>query len=233
MHGAGRVRAEDEYFTFYIRQNTALREAENSRCPSQWKSDKNRGGQLRTDQAQFPMRKRSRVGGAFRGDGKTAAGDLPYLQYGQHYDALAVETRLWRRQAVEGKKKLVMIRDRYYYREVNKMPYGFGRGGGYGRGFGGGMGFGFRGSSPPWPYVGRGRGGLPRCGYFTGAAGAPAPLSYNPPFYQGMPAAGAYPPYATPVTKEQELNYLKDDAEAIKSQLEEIESRMHDLEEDK
>ena len=42
------------------------------------------------------------------------------------------------------------------------MPYG-----GY---FGGGMGFGFRGSSPPWRYVGRGRGGLPRCGYFFGQA---------------------------------------------------------------
>ena len=55
------------------------------------------------------------------------------------------------------------------------MAFGFGRGGGYGRGGGrgsgggGGMGFGFRGSSPPWPYVGRGRGGLPRCGYFVDA----------------------------------------------------------------
>ena len=46
---------------------------------------------------------------------------------------------------------------------------------GYGRGFRRrGWGFGFRGSSPPRPYVGLGRGGLPRCGYFlSGAAGMP------------------------------------------------------------
>ena len=53
---------------------------------------------------------------------------------------------------------------------------------GYGRGFGGrGWGFGFRGSSPPWPYVGLGRGGLPRCGYFfsSGTAGMPAQSDYR------------------------------------------------------
>jgi hypothetical protein len=120
--------------------------------------------------------------------------------------------------------------NRYHPKEVNEMTYGFGRGGGYGRGGGGGMGFGFRGSSPPWPYVGRGRGGLPRCGYYTGA---PAPWSYNPPLYRGMPAAGTYPPYAPPMSREEELNYLKDEAEAIKSQLKEVESRMRDLEQEK
>jgi hypothetical protein len=109
------------------------------------------------------------------------------------------------------------------------MPNGFGRGVGSGRGFGGGMGFGFRGSSPPWPYVGRGRGGLPRCGYFIAGAGAPAEWSYRPSFYAGMPAAGVYPPYAPAVTKEEELNYLKDQAEAIKGQLEAIESRIEQL----
>ena len=35
------------------------------------------------------------------------------------------------------------------------------------------------------------------------------------------------------MSKDEELNYLSDQAEAIKSQLEEIESRMHDLETDK
>ena len=111
------------------------------------------------------------------------------------------------------------------------MPNGFGRGGGYGRGFGGGMGFGFRGSSPPWPYVGLGRGGLPRCGYFFSGAGAPASWPYKPsPFYSGMPATTGYAPYSPQMTKEEELNYLKDQAEAIKEQLEEIESRMRDLE---
>ena len=93
------------------------------------------------------------------------------------------------------------------------MPNGFGRGRGFGRGFGGGMGFGFRGASPPWPYVGIGRGGLPRCGYFLSGATAPG-----------------YTPYTPQMTKEEELNYLKGQAEAIKGQLEQIDSRMRDLE---
>ena len=114
------------------------------------------------------------------------------------------------------------------------MPYGFSRGRGSGRGFGGGMGFGFRGSSPPWPYVGRGRGGLPRCGYYVGGAGVLAPGSYQPPpFYSGMPSDPGYAPHSPRMTREEELNYMKDQAEAIKGQLGEIESRMHDLEADK
>jgi len=102
---------------------------------------------------------------------------------------------------------------------------------GRGRGSGGGMGFGFRGASPPWPYVGLGRGGLPRCGYFLSGAGAPAPWSYQPQsFYAGIPATPGYAPYAPQITKEEELNYLRDQAEAIKGQMEEIETRMRDLE---
>jgi len=101
------------------------------------------------------------------------------------------------------------------------MPNGFGRGRGFGRGFGGGMGFGFRGSSPPWPYVGIGRGGLPRCGYFLSGAGAPAPWPY--------PAAAGYPPFPPQMTKEEELDYLRDQAEAIKGQLEQIEARIQQL----
>jgi hypothetical protein len=98
------------------------------------------------------------------------------------------------------------------------MANGFGRG----RGFGGGRGFGFRGSSPPWPYVGIGRGGLPRCGYFFGAG------AYQPPaFYPGTPG---YAPYAPQMTREAELDYLKSQAESIKSRLEEIESRRRALE---
>lgn len=106
------------------------------------------------------------------------------------------------------------------------MPNGFGRG--FGRR--GGWGFGFRGSSPPWPYVGLGRGGLPRCGYFLSGTGAP-PWPYQPPpFYQGMPATPGYAPYTPQMTREEELNYLRDQAEAIKEQLEQIEARMRDLE---
>ena len=77
-----------------------------------------------------------------------------------------------------------------------------------GRGFGGGMGFGFRGSSPPWPYVGLGRGGLPRCAYF----------------FSGVPQATPQMP------SEQELDLLHQQADMIKSQLGQIESRITELE---
>ena len=110
------------------------------------------------------------------------------------------------------------------------MPNGFGRG----FGFRGGMGFGFRGSSPPWPYVGLGRGGLPRCGYFlSGAGGAPVGWSYQQtpyPFYVATPPTPGAVPFAPQMTKEQELDFLRSEAEAIKGQLEEIEARMRELE---
>ena len=112
------------------------------------------------------------------------------------------------------------------------MSNGFGRGGGFGRGLRGGMGFGFRGASPPWPYVGIGRGGLPRCGYFMSGAGvppAPPAWPYQQPLFYGAPSTPGYP--AGPqMAKEEELGYLKDQAEAIKGQLEQIESRMQNLE---
>ena len=99
------------------------------------------------------------------------------------------------------------------------MPNGFGRGMGRGSGgSGGGTGFGFRGSSPPWPYVGRGRGGLPRCGYFL--SGAASPAFGNAPF-------------GSQVSPEQELDSLRNQAEAMGEQLEQVEARMHDLENEK
>ena len=113
------------------------------------------------------------------------------------------------------------------------MPNGFGGGRGIGRGFRGGMGFGFRGSSPPWPYVGLGRGGLPRCGYFLSGAGTPAAWPYQqPPYpsYAGAPSASGYAPFTPQMTKEQELGFLQEQAEAIKGQLDQIEARMRDLE---
>jgi len=78
-----------------------------------------------------------------------------------------------------------------------------------GRGQRGGMGLGFRGSSPPWPYVGRGRGGLPRCSYYTGSRA-------------NTPAQG--------VTSEQEISLLKSQAENIKKELDMVETRIRDLE---
>lgn len=121
---------------------------------------------------------------------------------------------------------------------------------GYGRGFGGrGWGFGFRGSSPPWPYVGLGRGGSPRCGYFFsgGAAKMPAQSGYpygRPwaiPYYGEMVYPGDTPygysgapmgpdPYAPQMTRGQELDFLRGQAEAIKGQLEHIDSRIKELE---
>jgi hypothetical protein len=126
------------------------------------------------------------------------------------------------------------------------MPNGYGRG--LGRG-GGGWGFGFRGSSPPWPYVGLGRGGLPRCGYFlSGAAGMPVPADYAPygnpggiPYYEGMAYSGGVPygyagvpmgayPHGPQMSREQELDFLRNQAEAIKEELDQIDGRIKELE---
>jgi hypothetical protein len=80
----------------------------------------------------------------------------------------------------------------------------------------GGRGFGFQGTMPPWPYVGRGKGGLPRCGYYS-PAGSSAPL--------GTAAAGS-------TGKEREIDYLKSQAGALKKQVEQIELRISNLEAD-
>lgn len=84
-----------------------------------------------------------------------------------------------------------------------RMMYGYGRG------------FGFRGTSPSWPYVGRGRGGLPRCWHPASyeAVSYPSPVPYRP-----TPARG------------EELGFLKDQADVMKSQLEDIERRIQEME---
>jgi len=91
-----------------------------------------------------------------------------------------------------------------------------------------GYGFGFRGASPPWPYIGRGRGGLPRC-WYLGLRGAPP--------YLGRPGARGcryyWGPLAPAMTREQELGFLKDRAKAIREELEDIEARIRDLEAEK
>ena len=101
---------------------------------------------------------------------------------------------------------------------------------GFGSGRGSGTGFGFRGGSPPWPYVGRGRGGLPRCAY-PGAFGAPPHYyggAWSPPYYGWQPGYGAAP-YAPRVSREEELELLKEEANSIKARLDGIEARMKDL----
>jgi hypothetical protein len=112
--------------------------------------------------------------------------------------------------------------------------YGYGYGRGRGMGYGRGMGFGFRGSSPPWPYVGRGRGGLPRCWAYTGY-GAPG-TAYSPgmappafgPWTMGPPSYGA--PY---YSREDEIRMLKDQAGMIRDELAAIDARINELEKEK
>jgi hypothetical protein len=73
------------------------------------------------------------------------------------------------------------------------MPIGFGRG------------CGFKGWSPPWPFIGWGRGGLPRCWGYIGT-----------PY-----------PYPSP---EQEQVMLKSQVQTLRYWIEEIERRIKDLE---
>jgi Family of unknown function (DUF5320) len=82
----------------------------------------------------------------------------------------------------------------------------------YGMGFG--RGFGFRGSSPEWPYVGRGRGGRPRCMAFG--------LPYNPQAAEGQTTIS-----------ETEMSFLKTQAQNLKQQLDSLELRIKNLEQKK
>ena len=77
-------------------------------------------------------------------------------------------------------------------------------------------GFGFGGASPPWPYVGRGRGGLPRC-WCPGVVA-------NPPYTFGPVS------YSSPVSPEQELNLVKEEANTIKEHLDDVEAKIKELE---
>ena len=110
------------------------------------------------------------------------------------------------------------------------MYYARGYGRGFGAGRGGGMGFGFRGYSPSWPYVGIGRGGLPRCRAYGGydwPAGA-----YMPPYPPGPKAFGRGP-YGASYSPEDEIRFLKDQAGMIRQELEAIDARMKELEKEK
>ena len=98
-----------------------------------------------------------------------------------------------------------------------RMMYGYGGGFGYGRGGGYGRGFGFRGSSPPWPYVGRGRGGLPRC--------------FHPGLWGGaVPYAAPGAPYGATPTRDEELDFLKEQSSVMRREMEGIERRIQELE---
>ena len=81
---------------------------------------------------------------------------------------------------------------------------------------------GFDGTGPMGmgPMTGGGRGFCSPWG--IGAAGA-----------YGFPRWTGYAPFSPQMTREEELGYLRDQAEGIKEQLEQIESRMRDLEAEK
>jgi len=53
------------------------------------------------------------------------------------------------------------------------------------------------------------------------------------PSYGAPTTASGTTPFAPQMTREQELDFLKNQAEAIKEQLEQIEGRMRDLESEK
>jgi hypothetical protein len=82
--------------------------------------------------------------------------------------------------------------------------------------YGYGRGFGFGGVSPHWPYVGVGRGGLPRCWY--------------PGTFAASPYATSTIPYAPGMTREQKLTFLNEEAEMVRRHLEDIEARIRELE---
>ncbi len=106
------------------------------------------------------------------------------------------------------------------------MDYGRGMGGGFGRGYGRGMGFAFRGSSPGGPYVGIGRGGLPRCAAYAGS----------------YPASGMnYPRLPKPgwrfrgrsFSPEEEVNVLRERETMLRREIEAVEARIKEMEGEK
>ena len=98
-----------------------------------------------------------------------------------------------------------------------------------------------RGFCSPWGIGAalRGYGVPPAVGYgypYYRGAGAPYPF-YGAP--AAAPGAAPYPAYGAPtgqvpftpqMTKEQELDFLRNQAQAVKGQLEQIEARMRELE---
>jgi len=83
----------------------------------------------------------------------------------------------------------------------------------FGQGRGRGYGFGFRGSDLEWPYIGRGRGGLPRCGAYIGD--------------YGLQRIGGF---SRNYSKSDELNNLKLYAESLKKEMDRVNERIAELE---
>ena len=54
--------------------------------------------------------------------------------------------------------------------------------------------------------------------------------AWTTPYHEGPTAAPGATPFAPQMTREQELDFLKSQAQAVKGQLEEIEDRIGELE---
>jgi len=98
-------------------------------------------------------------------------------------------------------------------------------------GFGRGRGFGFRGASPPWPYIGRGRGGFPRCGYWA-EGGFDFRMLGTGMRYDYWPGAAVKSAGSgqTGTLSGNDVDQLRKEAALLKSQLEQIDARMKELE---
>ena len=71
--------------------------------------------------------------------------------------------------------------------------------------------------------------GYPYPGAMPYAGNPYAGMAYPSSYPQDVPYPGASP-YAPPMSREQELDFLRDQAQNIKSQLEQIDARIKELE---
>ena len=68
------------------------------------------------------------------------------------------------------------------------------------------------------------------CSAYRGWAQPPAPWGgYAPPYYQPYAGAGGWP-YAPQMSREQEIDFLRNEADHIKAQLDAIEARIREME---
>jgi len=93
---------------------------------------------------------------------------------------------------------------------------------------------GFDGTGPRGmgPMTGGGRGFCSPWG--IGAASRPygrfQGMGYGYPYYGAAPAVPGVAPFVPPMTREQELDFLRSQAEAMKEQLDQIDARIRELE---
>lgn len=94
-----------------------------------------------------------------------------------------------------------------------------------------GRGFGFRGHSPGWPYVGLGRGGLPRCWAY---GPQPYGAGFRPGFqgYTPWQSASGIPPFGQAMPPEEEKQMLQEQMAFLKTQLDQIAKRIEELEQE-